>query len=291
MSSPSKIAKQDAILNRQPGGHNYISGTCFAHKLLLCYERVDSDSVSLTFGGVAMWRFGYDTNASFILTIALISMLGTVLVWQKQRSGKTIHVWFWAAFFGILLGCAGTFALVRLTEGKLLRGTTPVAVTAESEASNSTGEHGVSGGPGDETGGEMGGGMAAGPGGGMGGGMGGFGGPRPKRDLTSTVRKVALLTGKIEIALSPDQASAFLAALKDIEQPETMTDEEAQAKQDALLALLDDEQKEQLEAIGLPRGPRPGGGPSERPAGDANPFTQETNSAALEALRKRFGGE
>jgi hypothetical protein len=93
--------------------------------------------------------------------------------------------------------------------------------------------------------------------GGIGGGMGMFGGPRPKRDLTYVVRKVALLTGEVGIGLSADQAAAFMAALKDLEKPETMTDDEAQAKHDELLALLDDDQKKQLEAIGLPRGPRP----------------------------------
>ncbi len=102
-----------------------------------------------------MWRFGYDTNATFILTIALLSMLGTVLVWQKQRTGKTIHIWFWAAFFGVLLGCAGTFALVRLTGGKLLR-TASAGAAADGEEGSSMDEA-------DEMGG---------PGGGMGGGMG-----------------------------------------------------------------------------------------------------------------------
>jgi hypothetical protein len=224
-----------------------------------------------------MWRFGYDANASFILTIALLSMLGAVIVWQQHRTQKTILVWFWAAFFGIFLGCSATFALVRITDGSLLRPSSVGEVAAEGESSPAGESEG----------------MAA-PGGGTEGGMGGGrGGPRPKRDLTSVVQKVALLTGDISLSLSAEQASAFVAALKDIEQAETMSDEEAQAKHDELLALLTDEQKLQLEAIGIPR-PRPTsspGGGGERPAEDANPFAQEVNSTAIVVLRERFAGK
>lgn len=225
-----------------------------------------------------MWRFGYDTNATFILTIALLAMLGTVLVWQKQRTGKTIHVWFWSAFFGILLGCAGTYALVRITKGNLLMPPIDTMASADEEGGSTDAPEGM-GSP--EGGSGMG---MGGSGGGRGGGM--FGGPRPKRDLTSLVRKVALLSGEIGIDLPDDQGVAFMAVLKDIEKPETMTDDEAQAKYDELLALLNEDQKAQLDAVGLPRGPRPSG--SERPAEDANPFLQETNSAALQVLHGRF---
>ena len=228
-----------------------------------------------------MWRFGYDTNATFILTIALLAMLGTVLVWQKQRTGKTIHVWFWSAFFGVLLGCAGTYALVRITKGDLLMPAIDTMASADGEGGSTDEPEGM-GRP--EGGSGMG--MGGSGGGGGGGGRGMFGGPRPKRDLTSLVRKVALLSGEIGIDLPDDQGAAFMAVLKDIEKPETMTDDEAQAKHDELLALLNDDQKAQLDAVGLPRGPRPSGG--ERPAEDANPFLQETNSAALEVLHERF---
>ena len=44
--------------------------------------------------------------------------------------------------------------------------------------------------------------------------MGGFGGPRPKRDLTSVVRKIELLTGDVGITLTGDQASAIIDALE-----------------------------------------------------------------------------
>ena len=222
-----------------------------------------------------MWRFGYDSNASFILTLALLSMVGTILVWQKNRTGKTILLWFWAAFFGVLVGCAGTFALTRLTD-VTLREFRPSEAVVETEAATPGGE-------------------SPSMGGGLGGGMGRT--PRPKRELTDVLRKITLLTGEVALSISPEQAATLITALKDIEQAETMSDDEAQAKYDELLALLDDKQKEQLEAIGLPRGPRPGGGAGAGPGGfqppaeDANPFVEETNLAALEALRQRFGGD
>jgi hypothetical protein len=104
-------------------------------------------------------------------------------------------------------------------------------------------------------------------GGGMGmGGMGGMGmGPRPKRDLTTLVRKIDLLTGDIAVTLSAEQTVAVNDCLKDLEKPAKMSDDEAKAKHDKLLALFNDAQKARFEAIGLPRpAPRAGGagGPS-----------------------------
>ena len=223
-----------------------------------------------------MWRFGYDTTASFLLTIALLSMLATVLVWQQHKTGKTIVVWLWAGIFGILLGCAGTFAVAKISKDGL-GGTSPTQAIPVGEASSESGESAASPGGG-----------GSGMGGGMPGGMGGrgmFGSPRPKRDLTQVVRKVTLLTSEVGITLSPEQASALIEALKDVEVAEKMTDEQAQAKHDEILAILDEDQKAQLDTIGLPRGSRPRG---ERPPEDANPFGQETNSEALKVLRQRF---
>jgi hypothetical protein len=131
------------------------------------------------------------------------------------------------------------------------------------------------------------------------GGMQGFGGPRgssPRRDLVSTVRKLDLLTGDVAVTLDGDQAAALVTLLDGIETAETMTDEEAQAKQEGVLALLTDEQKARLDAIGLPRtsfggrgdgSPRPGeGGAGSTP--DANPLKQEVSAEAVARLRVRF---
>ena len=124
--------------------------------------------------------------------------------------------------------------------------------------------------------------------------MGGMGGPNPKRDLTTLVRKIALLTGDIALKLSPEQAQGVSAALADVEKADELSDDDAKAKNDQILALLDDGQKAQLDAIGLPRPQRGAGGGSPGgppPAPPANPFQDETNAAALKNLRQKVGGE
>jgi hypothetical protein len=113
------------------------------------------------------------------------------------------------------------------------------------------------------------------------------------------VRKLELLTGKIEITLTAEQSASVTTALADIEKAEKMSDDDAKAKCDALMALLDNDQKSLLDAIGLPRpqrgpggpggpGGSPGGPGGSPPAADVNPFQQETNTEALKSLRQRF---
>ena len=140
--------------------------------------------------------------------------------------------------------------------------------------------------------------------------MGGPRPPRPKRDLTSLVRKLDLLTGDVSITLSDEQAASLGGCLADVEKAESMSDDDAQAKHEELLALLDEDQKSRLDAIGLPRrrsggpggpGGAPGGrgGPGGGPGGpgggeqaeDANPFQEESNAQAITSLRERFGAE
>jgi hypothetical protein len=115
-----------------------------------------------------------------------------------------------------------------------------------------------------------------------------MGGPNPKRELTMLVRKIALLTGDIGIKLSSEQAQSVSAVLAGVETVEEVSDEDAQARHDEIVALLDDAQKSQLDAIGLPRPPRGGGG-GPPPAPPANPFQDELNSAALTSLREQLG--
>ena len=106
-----------------------------------------------------------------------------------------------------------------------------------------------------------------GPGvGGMGGGMGGMmggGGGGGKRALTSLVGKLELLSRPdltLRVALTPEQAKAIGDKLVEFDKAEKMTGDEAQEQADALEALLTPEQKEVVNAIGLPGGGRGGGG-------------------------------
>jgi cell division septation protein DedD len=151
-------------------------------------------------------------------------------------------------------------------------------------------------------GGGMGGGMGGMGGGGMGGGMGGGRQPSPKMLLGSLVRKLDLLTGDIQIRLTDSQATAVRQKLEELAAKSAMSDDEAKEAHDALLALLDDDQKARQDAVGLPMRRGGGGGPmgggggggpmggGGAPAADASPFAREDNSKALQSLVMRLGG-
>ena len=151
----------------------------------------------------------------------------------------------------------------------------------------------------------------------MGGGMmgmmggGGFGGgPNGKRSLTTLVGKLELLTrGNVRIELDADQAAKISAKLAELDATEKMTADEAQKQFEELEAMLTPEQKETIEAVGLPGGGRggrggrggPGGGPGAPGGGmgmmmgrggppadnDENPFRQEANDKRLQDLLAR----
>ena len=186
----------------------------------------------------------------------------------------------------------------------------------------------AAGGPGGGAGGGSGmggmGGMGGG-GGGMGGGGGGMGGGGGKRNLTSLVGKLELLSRadlNLHVELDAEQAKKVAAKLEEINKAEKMTAEEAQAHLEALETLLTAEQKTTLGLVSLPFG-RPGGGggggglgAAGRPGGagappplpgapggapplggaggmgggspDENPFTQEANQKRLKDLLSRL---
>ncbi|MFH1417981.1 MAG: hypothetical protein ABII12_06825 [Planctomycetota bacterium] len=223
-----------------------------------------------------MWNM--NAISAYILTAALLTLIGLVLVWQRQRTQKTIVVWLVSGLAGILLGSVASFAAVHLGGYELTKiriYPDPTVVDPNGSAETPDGTPATGGGP---------------PG--MGGGR--FGGPRPKRDLTSLVRKVELLTGDISLTLKTEQAASLIGALQDIETSATMTDEQAQAKHDEILAIFDDTQKARLDAVRPAFRRRGSGGASGGPGGggdrdpDANPFQQEANSQPLASLRNRF---
>jgi hypothetical protein len=229
-----------------------------------------------------MWTF--TTIGSCVLVLALLTVLLLVLLVQQQRSSKQIAVWFLSAIVGVLLGVAGSAAAIGLLGYEVERipawRANAVGEAVEVAAAETAAE-GAPSGPG----------MGMGPMmGGMGGPPGGFA-PSPSRQLTSLVRKIDLLTSNIALNLSAEQTTAVLKLIDGIEVTEQVSDEDAQAKYDAILAVLTEEQKAKQEAIGLPR--RTGGGPGGPGAGmggpGGNPFASEENAAALKNLRARFG--
>ena len=233
----------------------------------------------------------YTAIGSYVLVVTLVALLVLILVWQKQRSGKVITVWFFSGLVGVLLGLGGTAAIGQLLGYEFARAREVVVLDPsdmEDEEEDEEGGGGMGGGMG----------MGMGMGGGMGGGGGGggrFGGPpSPKRELTTLVRKLELLTGDVALTLSDDQAASILEALDQIETSDTMTDDDAQSKLDELMAVLDDTQKAKEASIRLARSPRGSGGGGSGGSGgeetveDANPFQQEGNAKALNELRGRF---
>jgi hypothetical protein len=269
--------------------------------------------------------FGIQILSLYLMAVGLLAILVIVLIWQKQRTGKTVAVWAASGAVGILLGCVAPMAIAPLV-GFNVQVTHRLPPMAGTDAGAQTPDSSMAmpGGPGMPG---MGGGSEMGGMGGMGGmmGMGGPRQPRPKRDLTVLVRKIGLLTGDVAITLSNEQAASLCQCLAELEKAETMSDDDAKAKHEAILAILDEDQKALLDAVDLPRrrpggsgggpggpgggpggpggpgagasgpggGPGgPGGGPGGPGGGEqdpnANPFHEEANAAALDTLRNRF---
>ncbi len=235
----------------------------------------------------------FDQVTSYLLVLALLTLFVAVFVRQSQGSQRAVVAWLAAGLLGILLGSAGSYAIMRTTGYQLTKVPQPTPAADETIAVSGAAEMS---GMGPRGSGGMGmGGMGAG---GM--GMGDRFAPRPKRELTTLVRKLDLLTGDIAIALSDEQAKTLAESLKDVELADNMTDDDARAKNEQILSALDEDQKARLEAIGLPRRARSGPGRPEdagpggigRPADSesTNPFAQEVEAKALNSLRERLVG-
>ena len=234
----------------------------------------------------------FNATGAYVLVVGLASVFVLILLLQKQRGGKEVTLWLFSGLVGILLGAAGGMAVTTYLGFELQRSPMEFDLSSDqlAELQDPGMMGGMSGGPG------MMGGMGGGPG-----GPGGGGGPRSipaKRQLTTLVRKLELLTGDIALTLSEDQAAAICEMLTEVEAAETMTDEEAQEKHDALLGVLNEDQTAKQEKIRLARSPRGGGGggfggmggPGEEDE-NANPFKEAPNAEAAAALSQRLGGK
>lgn len=244
---------------------------------------------------------GMELTTAYLLIVAIATLLVASLVWARQRGGKPLAGWAAASLLGILLGSIGSFAVMRQSGFTIERvpvETCNMPVVGMADGGGAAGPSGL-----EMMGGGPGGGMMGGMGGMMGGGMGGPRAPQPKRELTMLVRKLDLLTGDIGITLTADQQQALGEALAGVEEAEAMSDDDAKARQELILAVLDDEQEGRLNAIGLPRptGGMGGGGMGSPGGGmggmggsgqaPENPFQQETEGKALTSLRQKLGAE
>lgn len=170
--------------------------------------------------------------------------------------------------------------------------------------------------PGGMGGGMPGGGMGGGMPGGMGGGMagGGANAPRSRRDLTTLVGKLEVLSRGLTLKLDDGQTAKIAVTLTALDQDDEMTEDAAKEHLDALEAILTEENKTTLGAIDLPRRAPAGrggaGGPGGGPGGPGgggpggmgggaggaggapsteNPFKQEEQAKRLKSLRDRMG--
>lgn len=182
---------------------------------------------------------------------------------HEKGSSGALPGWIVTGVLGLALGAGGAILAMR---GMGYEKPTPPAPPALTDAAsgmapadpNPMGRGGAGGG-----GGAPGGGMMGGMGammGMMGGGMGGGGGAQ-KRDLTSLVGKLELLTrGPLQVELDTDQQAKIAAVLAKFESAEKMTNDEAEVHLKALQASLTDAQKSVLESFSLPFGGGRGGG-------------------------------
>ena len=130
---------------------------------------------------------------------------------------------------------------------------------------------------------------------GKGGPPGGGKTPNSKMQFVQLVTKLDVLTSKpLKLELTPEQKKQAKELLADLDSKDELTEDEAKAKLDALLKLVES-QKETLEAVGY-RWPNQGGGPGGGGGGPGggvkpppNPFTTGTNADHLKSLQTTLG--
>jgi hypothetical protein len=178
----------------------------------------------------------------------------------KQSDGaSSVPAWIASGILGLAVGAGGMYLGMNFIGPE-----TPKSAVATKSTGGRPGPGEPGGGPAVPAmggGGMGGGGMGMGGGGMGGGGMGGGGGG--KRNLTSLVGKLELLSRadvKLHVELDAEQAKKVAAKLEELDKAEKMTAEEAQAHLDSLEALLKPEQKSTLDLIGLPFGRGGAGG-------------------------------
>ena len=183
-----------------------------------------------------------DVISIYILTLALLALVFGVFINSRQKNGKSFSLWLASTFVGLLLGGTGALAacywmgyeVVEKLELPDLEGVT----LDDPDEGASMGAGGGSGRSRGESGGSD---------------RRGGGRQMPARyQLMMLVRKLELLTGDVAIKLSAEQTDQVYALLQEVEAAESLTDEDAQEKHDALLALMEESQQAKTEAVSIP---------------------------------------
>lgn len=127
---------------------------------------------------------------------------------------------------------------------------------------------------------------------------GGQRGPNSKMQLAQLVGRLDTLTkDKLHVELSTEQKKQVKELLADLATKDAITEEEAKTKLDALLKLLEGEQRKTIEATGFrwPGGGGMGGAPGGPPGGPGgggpppNPFKEGENAEHLKSLQATVG--
>ena len=247
-----------------------------------------------------------DVISIYILTLALLALVFGVFVNNRQKNGKSLSLWMASTFLGLLLGATGALAVCYWTGYEVVEKLELPDLEAVA-LDDPDAEESMAPGGGASSGGSA---------------RRGSGRQVPARfQLMMLVRKLELLTGDVGIKLSVEQASQVHALLTEIEAAETLSDEAAQQKHDALLALMEDTQQAKTAAVSIPfrrgsssgrtgsggrgssdgnsGGSRSGGrGGSEGSSGggnrgasaedDANLFREGSSAEAIQALLERL---
>ncbi len=180
-----------------------------------------------------MTRFGFDAVGAYVLTVALAAILVAVLVSQLQRSKKAFVAGLAGALLGILLGCIIPVALLKASGYIVLAGNVFwVAAQGDDEAEERE--------PAREK--QRGDAEAGGP-----------AEPVPARELTELIGKLELLTGDVRIELTEEQTESLAPVFNECSPLDSISEGDAKANQEAILAILNDEQKSRLVAIRLTR--------------------------------------
>lgn len=115
--------------------------------------------------------------------------------------------------------------------------------------------------------------------------------PSSTRTLMTLLRKLDLLDRGISLTLEPEQAQQLAAELEGLEGAEALSEDNAKAKTDRILAVLTESQRDTLGSVELPsRSAAAGGAPAMggSPGGGGNPFHAEAVAKQLQSFRARL---
>jgi hypothetical protein len=126
------------------------------------------------------------------------------------------------------------------------------------------------------------------------GGPGGGGPPSPRVQLVTLVNNLDRLVDKpVALTLSAEDRTAIAAQLKGLDKAGSISDDDAKAKLDAILKVVEKD-RTALEAIGYRwpspdgKGPQKGGFGGPPPKDSPNPFREAPNGEHLKSLQDRL---